>query len=66
LVTEEFVEFLRTQIYYFQELAKNQKKYQKGTLVEIQTGPFKGFEATLDAYDKDQNVFILLKFLERT
>ena len=44
----------------------HQNKYQKGQIVYVENGPFKDFEAVFDAYDKDNNVFILLKFLERT
>lgn len=65
-VSEDLIEFLRTRMDYFEVLAKGQKKYQKGQLVQIESGPFKDFEAIFDEYDKDQNVFILLKFLERT
>ena len=32
----------------------------------LKMAPFKNFEVVFDAYDKDKNVFILLKFLERT
>ena len=45
---------------------KDQKKYQKGDLVNIETGPFKDINAVFDSYDKNQNVFILLRFLERS
>ena len=65
-VSEDLIEFLRTRMDYFETLANSQKKYQKGQLVQIENGPFKDFEAIFDEYDKNQNVFILLKFLERT
>ena len=65
-ISESLIEFLRTRIEHFETLAMNQKKYQKGQIVSIENGPFKNFEAVFDTYDKDKNVFILLKFLERT
>jgi transcriptional antiterminator RfaH len=65
-ISQHLIEFLRTRIEYFEKLAKHQKKYQKGQIVYIEKGPFKDFEAIFDAYDKGQNVFILLKFLEKT
>ena len=65
-ISESLIEFLRTRIEYFETLAMHQKKYQKGQIVYVKDGPFKNFEAVFDAYDKTQNVFILLKFLERT
>ena len=65
-ISESLIEFLRTRIEHFETLAMNQEKYQKGQIVSIENGPFKNFEAIFDAYDKDQNVYILLKFLERT
>ena len=65
-ISESLIEFLRARIEHFETLAMHQKKYQKGQIVSIENGPFKDFEAVFDAYDKDQNVFILLTFLERT
>jgi transcriptional antiterminator RfaH len=65
-ISENLIEFLRTRIEHFETQAMNQKKYQKGQIVYVENGPFKNFEAVFDAYDKDKNVFILLKFLERT
>lgn len=65
-VSNNLINFLRLHIDHFEILAKNRKKYRKGQLVQIKTGPFEDFEAIFDNYDKDQNVFILLKFLERT
>ena len=65
-ISESLIEFLRTRIEHFETLAMHQKKYQKGQIVYVENGPFKNFEAVFDAYDKDKNVFILLKFLERT
>ena len=65
-ISESLIEFLRTRIEHFETLAMHQKKYQKGQIVFIENGPFKNFEAIFDAYDKDQNVYILLKYLERT
>jgi transcription antitermination factor NusG len=65
-ISESLIEFLRARIEHFQTLARNQNKYQKGQIVSIENGPFKNFEAIFDAYDKDNNIFILLKFLERT
>ena len=64
-ISESLIEFLRTRIEHFETLAMHQKKYQKGQIVYVENGPFKNFEAIFDTYDKDQNVFILLKFLER-
>jgi len=65
-ISESLIEFLRARIEHFETLAMNQMKYQKGQIVYVENGPFKNFEAVFDAYDKGQNVFILLKFLERT
>ena len=65
-VSEDLIKFLRARIEYFETLAMQQKKFLKGQIVSIENGPFKDFEAIFDAYDKDKNVFILLKFLERT
>jgi transcriptional antiterminator RfaH len=65
-ISESLIEFLRTRIEHFETLAMHQKKHQKGQIVSIKNGPFKNFEAVFDTYDKDKNVFILLKFLERT
>ena len=65
-ISESLVEFLRTRLEHFETLAMHQNKYQKGQIVYVENGPFKDFEAVFDAYDKDNNVFILLKFLERT
>ena len=65
-ISENLIEFLRTRIEHFETLAMHQKKYQKGQIVYVENGPFKNFEAVFDAYDKGQNVFILLKFLEKT
>ena len=65
-ISVSLIEFLRTRIEHFETLAMNQEKYQKGQIVYVENGPFKNFEAVFDAYDKDMNVFILLKFLERT
>lgn len=65
-ISEDLIEFLRTQIKHFEKLSRRQKKYQKGQIVYIEDGPFKDFEAVFDAYGQDQNVFILMKFLERT
>ncbi|MDC3315646.1 hypothetical protein OAV81_02750 [Candidatus Thioglobus sp.] len=65
-ISESLIEFLRTRIEHFETLAMHQKKYQKGQIVYVKNGPFEDFEAIFDAYDKDQNVFILLEFLERT
>ncbi|MDB0021043.1 hypothetical protein N9E74_01005 [Candidatus Pseudothioglobus singularis] len=65
-ISESLIEFLRTRIEHFETLAMNQEKYQKGQIVNVENGPFKNFEAVFDAHDRDQNVFILLKFLERT
>jgi transcriptional antiterminator RfaH len=65
-ISESLIEFLRTRIEHFETLAMHQKKYQKGQIVYVENGPFKNFEAVFDAYDKGQNVFILLKFLEST
>ena len=65
-ISQHLIEFLRTRIEHFETLAMHQKKYQKGQIVYVENGPFKNFEAVFDAYDQDQNVFILLKFLEST
>ena len=65
-ITESLIEYLRTRIEHFETLVMHQKKYQKGQIVSIENGPFKNFEAVFDTYDKDKNVFILLKFLEST
>jgi len=65
-ISESLIEFIRTRIEHFETLTKNQKKYQKGQIVYVENGTFKNFEAVFDAYDKGQNVFILLKFLEKT
>ena len=65
-ITESLIEYLRTRIEHFEGLAMYQKKYQKGQIVYVENGPFKNFEAVFDTYDKDKNVFILLKFLEST
>ena len=65
-ISESLIEFLRARIEHFEKLAMHQKKYQKGQIVYVENGPFKNFEAVFDAYDKDKNVFILLKFLEST
>ena len=65
-ISEGLIEFLKTRIEYFETLAIQQKNYQKGQIVYVENGPFKDFEVIFDAYDKDDNVFILLKFLERT
>ena len=65
-ISESLIEFLRAHIEHFETLAMNQKKYQKGQIVYVENGLFKDFEVIFDAYDKDDNVFILLKFLERT
>ena len=65
-VAESLIEYLRTRIEHFETLAMHQKKYQKGQIVYVENGPFKNFEAIFDTYDKDKNVFILLKFLEST
>ena len=65
-ISESLIEFLRTRIEQFETLAMHQKKYRKGQIVYVENGPFKNFEAVFDAYDKGQNVFILLKFLEKT
>ena len=65
-ISESLIEFLRTRIEHFETLAMHQKKYRKGQVVYVENGPFKNFEAVFDAFDRDKNVFILLKFLERT
>jgi transcriptional antiterminator RfaH len=65
-ISESLIEFLRSRIEHFESLAMHQNKYQKGQIVYVENGPFKNFEAIFDAYDKDQSVFILLKFLEST
>ena len=65
-ISESLIKYLRTRIENFETLAMHQKKYQKGQIVYVENGPFKNFEAVFDAYDKDKNVFILLKFLEST
>ena len=65
-ISESLIEFLRTRIEQFETLAMHQKKYRKGQIVYVENGPFKNFEAVFDAYDKDKNIFILLKFLEKT
>jgi len=65
-ISETLIEFLKTRIDHFKTLARQQNKYQKGQIVYVENGPFKNFEAVFDAYDKTQNVFILLKFLECT
>ena len=65
-ISESLIEFLKTRIDHFETIVMNQKKYKKGQIVYVENGPFKNFEAVFDAYDKDQNVFILLKFLEST
>ena len=65
-ISESLIEYLRTRIEHFETLAMHQKKYQKDQIVYVKNGPFKNFEAVFDAYDKGQNVFILLKFLEST
>ena len=65
-ISESLIEFLRTRIEHYETLAMNQKKYRKGQIVNVENGPFKNFEAVFDAYDKGNNVFILLKFLEST
>ena len=65
-ISERLIEFLKTRIEHFETLAMNQEKYQKGQIVYVKNGPFKNFEAVFDAYDTDKNIFILLKFLERT
>ena len=65
-ISESLIEFIRTRIEHYETLAMNQEKYQKGQIVSIENGPFKNFEAIFDSYDRGQNVFILLKFLEST
>jgi len=65
-ITESLIEYLRTRIEHFETLVMHQKKYQKGQIVYVENGPFKDFEAVFDVYSQDQNVFILLKFLEST
>ena len=65
-ISESLIEFLRTRIKHFETIARHQNKYQKGQKVHIKRGTFKDFEVIFDTYDKDKNVFILLKFLERT
>lgn len=65
-VTEELIQFLKNNIFYYELLANKHKKYQKGQLLQVQRGPFKDFEVIFDSYDKDKNVFILLNFLEKT
>jgi transcriptional antiterminator RfaH len=63
-ISESLIEFLRTRIDHFETLAMHQKKYRKGQIVYVESGPFKNFKAIFDSYDRDKNVFILLKFLE--
>jgi transcriptional antiterminator RfaH len=65
-IDEGLIEFFRARIEHFETLAKQKNKYQKGQVVYVEKGPFKDFEAVFDAYGNGQNVFILLKFLERT
>tara|TARA_B110000008_G_scaffold257789_1_gene276240 strand:- start:2269 stop:2757 length:489 start_codon:yes stop_codon:yes gene_type:complete len=65
VVSDELVEFLKSRIYHFEKLVKNQNNYKKGQLVQIERGPFKDFEAIFESYDKEHNVFVLLRFLER-
>jgi transcriptional antiterminator RfaH len=65
-ISEDLIKFLRYQINHYETLAKQQLKYQKGQIVYVVNGPFNAFEAIFDSYDKDNNVFILLKFLECT
>ena len=65
-ISESLIEFLRTHMEQMKTLAMHQNKYQKGQMVYVKNGAFKGFEAVFDAYEKDQNIFILSKFLERT
>jgi hypothetical protein len=62
-ISESLIEFLRTHMEQMKTLAMHQNKYQKGQMVYVKNG---GFEAVFDAYEKDQNIFILSKFLERT
>lgn len=64
-ISESLIQFLRTSIEHFETLSMHQNKYQKGQIVYVENGPFKNFEAIFDTYDKDKNVFILLKFLEK-
>jgi transcriptional antiterminator RfaH len=66
IVSETLIKFLKSRMKHFEKKAKDQKKYQKGDLVNIETGPFKDINAVFDSYDKNQNVFILLRFLERS
>ena len=66
IISESLIEFLRARIEHFETLAIHQNKYQKGQIVCVKNGPFKDFEAVFDSYDKEKNVFVLLKFIERT
>ena len=66
VISESLIKFLRARIEHFEALITHQNKYQKGQIVYVENGPFKDFEAVFAAYDKDKNVFVLLKFLERT
>jgi transcriptional antiterminator RfaH len=65
-ISESLIEYLRNRLEHFEILAKHKKKYQKGQKVFINQGPFKNFEAIFDTYGQDKNIFILLKFLERS
>jgi transcriptional antiterminator RfaH len=65
-ISESLIKFLRARIENYEPLDMHQIKYKKGQLVYIKNGPFKDFEAVFDTYDKSHNVFILLKFLEKT
>ena len=66
IISESLIEFLRAGIEHFETLAIHQNKYQKGQIVCVKNGPLKDFEAVFDSYDKDKNVLVLLKFIERT
>ena len=66
IISESLIEFLRAGIEHFETLAIHQNKYKKGQIVCVKNGPLKDFEAVFDSYDKDKNVLVLLKFIERT
>ena len=51
IVSEQLIKFIKSRMKHFERQAKNRKKYKKGDLVHIETGPFKEINDTKEIYN---------------
>jgi len=62
-VSDETIDDLKKVVNVMNDLMDQTNRHQKADEVFIKSGPFKGFNAIFEKYDKDKSAIVLINFL---